>query len=313
MIKTDLLTIALPVYERKDYFEKALESALNQTVGCNIIVVDNCSSHDFFRKVCKKKNISYHRNEKNIGLFPNWNKCFELAESEYVMILGDDDILASTYVEAFLEAKDKYPDIDIFFSDFILSNLDTGEEYSHKHTLPFGYMDSGAKILEFGIKYKLGFPLITSSVKKEKFTGYYAGFHASNDWLWIYSNAADLVFFGDPQKLCKYAVHTLQDSAKNKARCMLSCAYIYDKILEDKVSGNALKKKIRENAFWALVVVKAGANSRLLKELKTGDNIYSNYLINKIKTNWKIKTLFSLPQVVVNFTYRVIRKLGFGY
>ena len=41
---TNLLTIALPCYERKEFFLEALDSALNQTVKCNIIVVDNCCS-----------------------------------------------------------------------------------------------------------------------------------------------------------------------------------------------------------------------------------------------------------------------------
>ena len=42
---TDLLTIAMPVYERKDFFVEALESAIKQTIKCKIIVIDNCSSH----------------------------------------------------------------------------------------------------------------------------------------------------------------------------------------------------------------------------------------------------------------------------
>ena len=45
---TGLVTIAMPVYERKDFFREALDSALNQPVKCKVIVVDNCSSHDYF-------------------------------------------------------------------------------------------------------------------------------------------------------------------------------------------------------------------------------------------------------------------------
>lgn len=41
---TDLITIAIPCYERKEFFLFALESALNQTIKCKVIVVDNCSS-----------------------------------------------------------------------------------------------------------------------------------------------------------------------------------------------------------------------------------------------------------------------------
>ena len=33
---TNLLTISMPVFERKEFFIEALNSALNQTIKCNI-------------------------------------------------------------------------------------------------------------------------------------------------------------------------------------------------------------------------------------------------------------------------------------
>ena len=110
---TDLVTIAIPVYERIDYFEEALNSALNQTVHCPIVVVDNGSSHDLFREICLKhqNRVRFYKNEKNMGMFYNWNKCAEYCKTKYFVILGDDDIMAPGFVEAFLDAKKKYKDI----------------------------------------------------------------------------------------------------------------------------------------------------------------------------------------------------------
>ena len=105
---TDLLTIAIPVYERKDFFLEALNSAINQTVKCNIIVIDNCSSHDYFKKICLEKKITYYRNDRNIGQDPNLNKCYKLPETEFVTLLWDDDILEPTYVSSFLDAWNKH-------------------------------------------------------------------------------------------------------------------------------------------------------------------------------------------------------------
>ena len=49
-------TIAIPVYERLMGFEEALESAL-AVVGCTeILVSDDCSSHNDFEKISIKKN-----------------------------------------------------------------------------------------------------------------------------------------------------------------------------------------------------------------------------------------------------------------
>ena len=45
----EILTIAMPVYERIDFFQEALESALRQTPPVNIIVVDNASTKTDFK------------------------------------------------------------------------------------------------------------------------------------------------------------------------------------------------------------------------------------------------------------------------
>ena len=77
MIKTDVLvTIAFPVFERYEFFEEALNSAINQTIVTPIIVVDNGSSHSKFKNYCDKfpNKVKYYRNDFNIGMFANWNK-----------------------------------------------------------------------------------------------------------------------------------------------------------------------------------------------------------------------------------------------
>jgi len=99
---TDLITICIPVYERFDYFIEALESALKQTVKCPVIVVDNASSHNKFKDFVEQKNLShlkYFRNSENLGMAGNWNRCIELAESEWVTLLHDDDVLDLRFVE----------------------------------------------------------------------------------------------------------------------------------------------------------------------------------------------------------------------
>lgn len=305
----------MPCYERKVFFREALESALNQTVKCKIIVSDNCSSHNYFKQTCSEKGISYFRNETNIGLFANFNKCIEHSKTEYVLILGDDDILSPNYVETFLDALLKYPNLDIFFTNFFLNNLTTKKLYPHGHTLPFGYMQNGFKIIDYGIKYKLGFPLISSAIKKSKFTQFYTDFHGSNDWLWVYSNADKLAFYGDPRELYKYGIHDSQDSMKNRSNCILSFSYIYDEVLKNKASNKKDEKQARKNTFWALFMVKALGDTKTIKEWIIGDTLYGNYLKKKLNTDIFIKTIFVLPKGLVYFVYRVMRKLdiNIGY
>ena len=98
---TDLITICIPVWERYEYFVTAINSAINQTVRCPIIVTDNASSHDKFKKFVLDKGdptISYNRNPANIGV-NNWNKCFELCKTSWCSILHDDDYLDPRFIE----------------------------------------------------------------------------------------------------------------------------------------------------------------------------------------------------------------------
>lgn len=166
MAAIDNLTVVIPVYEREKYFRAAIESALRQTVKCNLIVIDNASSHYNFRDICSEFDIPYYRNPVTVGMFANWNRCFELARSEYVMILGDDDQLSENYVETFADCLHEYGQIDIFYSDFLLNDLARNKVEKHALKLPFGYSDNGVKVLEYGILHGLGFPVISSVISR---------------------------------------------------------------------------------------------------------------------------------------------------
>ena len=309
---TNLITIAIPCYERKQYFLEALDSALNQTVKCEIIVVDNCSSHDFFEKVCKDKSITYYKNERNIGLFPNYNKCYDLARTEYVKILDDDDILLPKYVESFLKAKSLYPEIDIYYSDYVF--LKSGSELPHRDTLPFGYIKKGKEIIEYAIKYTLAFPYMTSAVKKTKarldidMEDIVGGY----DFVWLYSNADQLTFYGDLAKLYQWRIHDCNTSVNGKdwVANTLTIPYIYQTVLYAKISEPELKKKISNKIFWRLMWLKSyGDIGEMIKIMNSG-NRFGAYLKQKMDDNFLLKVIFKTPQRLVRIVYRVLGKLG---
>ncbi len=310
---TNLLTIAIPCFERKEYFLSSLESALNQTVKCEIIVVDNHSSHDYFEKICRDKGITYYRNEKNIGLFPNYNRCYALATTEYVKILDDDDILLPSYVESFLGAIERYPDIDVYYTDYlIISSKGTS---NHKYKIPFGYIEKGYIVIEYGAKYKLGFPYLTATIRKSIahldldsnmcIGGY--------DWVWIYSNADKLTFFGESEKLYYYRIHG-NKSSRGKARIvnLLTHAYVFETIILNKISDKRLIEKVSENILWNLINVKVQGNKIELTELMKSENRFGNYLEAKLAENYKFKVIFLLPKIIIAFMYltgRIVRRV----
>ncbi len=99
---TDLLTIALPVYKRTDFVRSALDSAIKQTVPCRILLIDNNSPHYDFKTILESYNnplMAYHRNPETVPQDENFNNCFRYAETPWVTILHDDDMLHCQYVE----------------------------------------------------------------------------------------------------------------------------------------------------------------------------------------------------------------------
>lgn len=308
---TDLLTIAIPCYERKEFFLEALESALNQTVKCKIIVVDNCSSHDYFKKVCFSKKIPYHRNDYNIGIAANFAKAYELSETKYVSILQDDDILSSLYVETFVNTIIQFPNIDIFFTDFAVRTVKG--VFPRKLILPFGYMENGTKIIEYGALFKLGFPYMTSAIRKE--IAYTipdtVGWKGGYDWEWIYSVADKLIFYGNDTVLYYVREHDKQITFNNKTEFTLARSYLYEKILLDKVSENKQRKLILKYSFWELVLLKSQTERKRLKKLLIGNDKYEKYLRERLNKDFKMKMIYSLPKGIVYFLYKSLRKIGF--
>ncbi|NLL13017.1 MAG: glycosyltransferase family 2 protein [Fibrobacter sp.] len=106
-----LLTIAIPTYNRAEYLERNLRSLYLQINGkempLEIIVSDNCSS-DLTQAIVKNfiddgMPIKYIRNSENYGAELNVIKCYKLALGEYVLVLGDDDILYDGAIDLILQ------------------------------------------------------------------------------------------------------------------------------------------------------------------------------------------------------------------
>lgn len=109
----DLITIALPVYKRTDFVRSALDSAVKQTQECSILLIDNNSPHNDFKKIVdsyKNANIRYVKTEETVPQDENFNNCFRYAETPWVTILHDDDMLHCQYVEFSTRILEKYGD-----------------------------------------------------------------------------------------------------------------------------------------------------------------------------------------------------------
>ena len=91
-----LVTIAIPVFRGEQYIQSAIDSVLSQSLNnFELLVVDNNSDDKTVEIVLSYSDprIILIRNEKNIGVEANWNKCLALARGIYIKILPHDDTL----------------------------------------------------------------------------------------------------------------------------------------------------------------------------------------------------------------------------
>lgn len=251
MMYTNKITIAIPVYERTDFFEIALNSALNQTVQVPILVIDNASSHNKFETICSQyvDRVTYIKNEYNIGMWPNWNKCAKKANSEYIFILGDDDIMESNYVEIFLSRYEENPSIDVFYSDFKLRFDGWGKSHTikWKEYNIWGY-NNGLQIKKNAATKGLCFPTIACVVRRELLLQMplISQPHASNDWFFYYHLPDDTLFYGENQELVTYRKHAKADtmSPVTSNNCTLSHQCMKYELLKYISKKDRARKKV---------------------------------------------------------------------
>ncbi|WP_281228097.1 glycosyltransferase family 2 protein [Flavobacterium aquiphilum] len=105
-----MLAIIIPYY-KFTFFEATLQSLAKQTCQNFKVYIGNDASPEdpsmLLEKYKGKFDFVYHRFETNLGgaaLTKQWERCIALSgNEEWIMILGDDDVLGDNVVEAFYE------------------------------------------------------------------------------------------------------------------------------------------------------------------------------------------------------------------
>jgi glycosyltransferase involved in cell wall biosynthesis len=107
------VTVAISLYNYRDYIIRCLDSVSSQTVAClDLIVVDDCSGDGSERVVCEwlaksgGQFSNYHliRHKVNMGLPFSRNTAFTHARTEYVFVLDADNLLYPRCLERLVSA-----------------------------------------------------------------------------------------------------------------------------------------------------------------------------------------------------------------
>ena len=124
-----LVTIAIPTYQRLTYLQTAVESALGQTYPHLDILISQDPTptgldpdiHAWSQALASQHpQVRYQSNPHNLGLAGNWNAVAAAALGDYIVIIGDDDILLPTFVETLVKAA--HPGTEVIFANHFIIN-----------------------------------------------------------------------------------------------------------------------------------------------------------------------------------------------
>ncbi len=114
MIEVDMekpeVSVIIPAYNCAGYISKAIDSALNQEISVEIIVIDDGSTDNLDEVMERYRDnpaLCYVKNEKNLGAAETRNKGVRMAQGSYIAFLDGDDYWAEEKLKKQLTAIKK--------------------------------------------------------------------------------------------------------------------------------------------------------------------------------------------------------------
>jgi len=113
------VSVVIPVYNQESLIERAIRS-IPLRDDIEIIVVDDGSTDDTWNKLVtigielNDPNFIVLHNRKNMGVGYTVNRGLDIADGEYIVLLGSDDYF---YTDEFLKAMEQLDGTDLVYFD----------------------------------------------------------------------------------------------------------------------------------------------------------------------------------------------------
>lgn len=146
------VTVGIPTRNRSRLLRRAIASVLAQTFSdFTLVVSDNASEDDTAEVVASFRDprVVYRPLDRSIGRWGNFNRLIELADSEFLVALGDDDELHPEHLSLTVEVLRRRPTVGIVHTGYEIVDL-------HDHPLESAVRLPGAwssPVIEPGKKF----------------------------------------------------------------------------------------------------------------------------------------------------------------
>ncbi len=249
-----LVSVCIPTYNYANYLPASIESVLGQTYrNFELIIVDDHSKDNSaeiaLKYAIQNKEIRFYRNDKNLGMVENWNRCLELAKGSYVKVMGADDILEPSCLQKSVKVLAENPNVSLLSCARTLIDKDgqpiRTSAYSHKFQII-----SGEKTIKkcFFTANLIGEPTATMFRKKDAFRGFDLRYRQLTDLeMWFHLlEKGDFAFI--PEPLCRFRVHQKQTTKAN----INTLTFMNDELLlyNDYIGRNYLGETFIHKQQW---------------------------------------------------------------
>lgn len=128
--KNTSLCILVPTYKRPEQLRDCIFSVFNQVKSTEVsmVVIDDSVSDINKDVICWAKNLpsfkfSYIKNPTNVGIDKNIENCLNFDECQYILVLGEDDIIMPGALDCLLNII-RSSDNDIIYTSYVyIDNL----------------------------------------------------------------------------------------------------------------------------------------------------------------------------------------------
>lgn len=146
------LSICIPTYNRAEHLVNCLHSIyLNKSrskIDFQVCVSDNCSTdetEDVVRRAQENLDIKYQKNLSNLGRVRNYLNVVEMAEGEFIWLLGDDDLLMPDALITVFDLINKYTGVNFFY----INSFHLSTQYLTTFPTPFDTVNLPKKMVPF--------------------------------------------------------------------------------------------------------------------------------------------------------------------
>lgn len=128
------VSVIIVNYNGGAYLSLGVESVLQSTVDCEVVIIDNASQDDSLGLLNPDPRITIVKNEHNRGFARANNQVLDLARSDYILFLNPDCVIKPDTLADMLKVMTNYPNVGM--AGCRILNSDGSEQAGCRRRIP---------------------------------------------------------------------------------------------------------------------------------------------------------------------------------